>query len=264
MSKTHWPVHAKRKFNCLPIPDLPSYSEAEIQSLKRLCPNAVCMRSYNSSSSTESVSSDDYETDMPPTIIEAVSLASEKKLIIKSYLKTCFTIENCKILYEKTKDQSSCPLWHEHRRGRFTSSNFKTIITRKKWDLNFINRLMKSNTNISTPSMTWGKNHESEAMKAYEERMVCQHVNFHVEKCGLMINPTMPHLGASPDGISKCDCCGTGLIEIKCPYKGKEKPINEIKFENAQFYLKSDGSLKENHMYFYQVIIFSCLIFLYM
>lgn len=27
-----------------------------------------------------------------------------------------------------------------------------------------------------------------------------------------------PYLGASPDGLTHCNCCGEGLLEIKCPY----------------------------------------------
>ena len=25
--------------------------------------------------------------------------------------------------------------------------------------------------------------------------------------------------GATPDGVTECECCGAGLTEIKCPYK---------------------------------------------
>ena len=38
-----------------------------------------------------------------------------------------------------------------------------------------------------------------------------------VELTGLHINPSSPHLVASPDGIVSCFCCGDGLLEIKCP-----------------------------------------------
>ncbi|ROL44817.1 hypothetical protein DPX16_2167 [Anabarilius grahami] len=32
-----------------------------------------------------------------------------------------------------------------------------------------------------------------------------------------------PYLGASPDGKEYCDCCGSGCLEIECPYLGKDK-----------------------------------------
>lgn len=44
------------------------------------------------------------------------------------------------------------------------------------------------------------------------------HADMSVVECGLVINPEWPHLGASPDGIVQCTCCGKGVLEIKCPY----------------------------------------------
>ena len=35
---------------------------------------------------------------------------------------------------------------------------------------------------------------------------------------GFYVNLSFPHLGASPEGIVSCACCGEGLLEIKCPY----------------------------------------------
>ena len=44
------------------------------------------------------------------------------------------------------------------------------------------------------------------------------HANFEYCSAGLHVNPKFPHLGASLNDIISCDCCGKGLIEIKCPY----------------------------------------------
>lgn len=41
------------------------------------------------------------------------------------------------------------------------------------------------------------------------------HENFQIFDSGLLINRDFPYLGASPDGIVSCDCCGIGLCEIK-------------------------------------------------
>ena len=45
------------------------------------------------------------------------------------------------------------------------------------------------------------------------------HTQFSCTPAGLVVNPEYPHLGASPDGWVNCDCCGRGVVEIKCPYK---------------------------------------------
>ena len=42
------------------------------------------------------------------------------------------------------------------------------------------------------------------------------HVNLQVHNCRLMISLLLSHLGASPDAIVKCDCCGKGVVEMKC------------------------------------------------
>ena len=43
-------------------------------------------------------------------------------------------------------------------------------------------------------------------------RMKGQHINFCVHICGLVINVD----------LVLAECCGKGLIEIKCPFKYKE------------------------------------------
>ena len=41
---------------------------------------------------------------------------------------------------------------------------------------------------------------------------------FSYTAAGLVVNPKYPYLGATPDGWVGCDCCGIGIVEIKCPY----------------------------------------------
>ena len=48
------------------------------------------------------------------------------------------------------------------------------------------------------------------------------HVNHSVDLSGVILNPDFPYLGASPDGIVNCSCCGVGCLEIKCPSKYRE------------------------------------------
>ena len=35
-------------------------------------------------------------------------------------------------------------------------------------------------------------------------------------------------LGASPDAIVKCDCCGLGVVEVKCPLCSQESSLEEV------------------------------------
>jgi len=46
-----------------------------------------------------------------------------------------------------------------------------------------------------------------------------------------------PFEGASPDGMVTCICCGTGVIEIKCPYSCRNKSLKEVSEEKSHFFL---------------------------
>ena len=62
---------------------------------------------------------------------------------------------------------------------------------------------------------------------------MCQvHENFKICDSGLVLDPDIPHLGASPDGLVSCDCCGEGCLEIKCPLckKDQEDGSNRVLF----------------------------------
>ena len=44
-------------------------------------------------------------------------------------------------------------------------------------------------------------------------------------------------MGALPDDVVQCTCCGAGVIETKCPYLCKEKEFNE-RAEDRKFFWK--------------------------
>lgn len=71
-----------------------------------------------------------------------------------------------------------------------------------------------------------------------------------------MSNPKWPHLGASPDGIVLCSCCGKGALEIKCPYCHHEEEVEAVE-RDPQSCLTSlpDGSaaLERQHAHYCQV-----------
>ena len=71
---------------------------------------------------------------------------------------------------------------------------------------------------FTTSATKWGCDHERSARDAYQKLQEKTHINFSISMSGLVLNPKWPHLGASPDGFIQCDCCGKGVVEIKCPY----------------------------------------------
>ena len=73
-----------------------------------------------------------------------------------------------------------------------------------------------------------------------------------IKGAGLFVDYQNPYLGASPDGLVECACCGKGVLEVKCPFCHKDN----LPEDDSGFYMvNSDGkwSLKRSHSYFYQV-----------
>ena len=58
-------------------------------------------------------------------------------------------------------------------------------------------------------------------------------------------------MGAFPDGIIVCDCCGKGLLEIKCPHKYRNGL--EDWQDDKNFPFDESGQIKKDHMYYAQV-----------
>lgn len=90
------------------------------------------------------------------------------------------------------------------------------------------------------------------------EYVALKHVDFSVQPAGLFINPLHPHLGASPDGMISCECCGNGVLEIKCTYKYKDElPTSAIALSDRNYCLKQDETGKiifsNSHQYYDQV-----------
>ena len=65
------------------------------------------------------------------------------------------------------------------------------------------------------------------------------------------MNPLYPYLGDTPDGLVKCQCCGDGLIEIKCPYSVKDDHPNALQSKHQTF-LNAQG-LVSSHKYYTQI-----------
>ena len=90
--------------------------------------------------------------------------------------------------------QGESELWLQLRKGRITASCLKEIVLNPK---KYAENLWKKRPNLeNVKSIMWGKKHESDARKEYEQLYDCQ-----VREVGLFISKVQPLVGASPDGI---------------------------------------------------------------
>jgi len=78
------------------------------------------------------------------------------------------------------------------------------------------------------------------------------HKNLKVDLSGLFIDEVNTFLCASPDRLVSCDCCGAGLLEVKCPLSiaGQDPKVATLLFLDD-----SEGHriLRTNHKYHTQV-----------
>lgn len=159
------------------------------------------------------------------------------------------TDEEGEYLAHSTRLQTQSHLWFEHRKGRLTASTFGAVCRTSvdKPSQSLVSKILQQ---CPPPKSDAGTDNESKARAAYELTAKTDHSSFSLETTGLHVNPKYPHLGASPDGLISCSCCGKGWLEIKCPYSVRHTtPMNAS-------YLKAteDGyELSRTHDYFFQM-----------
>ena len=59
---------------------------------------------------------------------------------------------------------------------------------------------------------------------------------------GFVIDQHHPEIGASPDGVIQCDCCGEGSLEVKCPYLVRDEVLSEVKDGATCLVKNTDGA----------------------
>jgi len=69
-----------------------------------------------------------------------------------------------------------------------------------------------------------GSTHEQSAIESYTINASKSHEGLKVTTAGLFIDCESPFVGASPDGIIVCTCCGKGVLEVKWTVDSQERP----------------------------------------
>ena len=174
-------------------------------------------------------------------------------------VKLTVTPEQAKSVERATKSQASSKLWFRFRSGRITASKMKRVC-RSNPDLPS-QSLIKSicypeSVSFSVDATKWGCKHEDTARKEYSEKMAESHENFTIHDSGFVIHPDYPHIGATPDAMVSCDCCGCGVVEIKCPYCARDSTIDDMTAGGVKTCLEKEGEyvfLKKDHEHMYQI-----------
>lgn len=173
---------------------------------------------------------------------------------------TTTTKEEAATLEIDTREQSRSERWHTERLQRLTASKFSKVCNKvdaidRKPDSNVTEKFLQSvysRTTFSNDATIYGTDCEQLALREY-----CKLTGNHVHSCGLVVNPTAPFLGASPDALV-CVKGVTGIVEVKCPFRCLHLTPAEAVSTLEKFYLSLSPStgelvLDHNHAYYYQV-----------
>lgn len=165
---------------------------------------------------------------------------------------------SAKAIEAMTRQQSSSPSWFTYRAGRVTASVMKKVC-HTSIDNPSVSLLKlvcyPEKQALKTPPITWGLENERHAFRAYEASEAGKHDAFKCTKSGLHISTQHPFVGATPDGLVCCTCCGKGVLELKCPFSMREvKDITEMVGAGSCLEtVNGTVHLRRQHDYFYQV-----------
>ena len=142
------------------------------------------------------------------------------------YTNYVFTSDEAKLVESHTREQSKSRVWFQQRSGRVTALKLKSVISTDPSKLS--TSLIKSfcypdKCRFFSTACKNGCDHEDKARKEYALKMPTKHKKFSLTQSGLIIYPLHPFMGATPDAIVQCECCGVGVIEVKCPFSCVEE-----------------------------------------
>ena len=165
--------------------------------------------------------------------------------------------EQAEIIFEKTKTQGETEFWKTHRTGRLTASNFYKIChlrdsTNKDNTLKELLNYCPLPADKQPQQFQWGHEKEKTAIEHYIKKIHKKHKGLCVENSGLVINVLWPHIGASPDGIRYCDCCGRRVVEVKSLFAKRNLPPH---IAAAEYITKVNGhyTLNTECRWYYQI-----------
>lgn len=178
-------------------------------------------------------------------LLFATILPLEEGAIKDFYLRTV-CVQKTKIveIEQKSRLQNNL-VWKNERALRITASRAHELFTYKgqDWGRKLANFLTPSK--YKSAAMVYGTKSEESARLCYATVRKCN-----VTKVGFVINADHPWLGCSPDGYVAEE---SKLIEIKCPYNGKQMPLCNML--HTVKYLDENFNLKKSHIYYTQIQI---------
>ena len=157
------------------------------------------------------------------------------------YDKYVISCDQASLVEENTRQQAKSRIWFQQRAGRITASKLKSAVATDimKPFVSLIKSICYPDPTVDrfvSAACSYGLYYEDTARKEYVAIMKEMHVDFEVNKTGLIVDPMYPFMGASPDGLVSCTCCGRGVLEVKCPFSSKDKELHSVTNKNSNFF----------------------------
>nr|XP_054759987.1 uncharacterized protein LOC129266168 [Lytechinus pictus] len=199
-------------------------------------------------------------SDFPMPLLDVGKSSSTITEFLEAVPKS-YSTQSVEALELETRGQATSTTWIEHRKGRVTGSVAHAVLTKErtregKPDTDtsaLLKRVMGyEKPDMAIPALKYGREMEDEARRAFFTESKEHHSRLSVRECGMFVDRNNPYIAASPDGIVECNCCGRGVLEIKCPYNVAHTAPTA---DNVPYLIRKDGKidLKENHPYYSQV-----------
>ncbi|KAH8025790.1 hypothetical protein HPB51_012112 [Rhipicephalus microplus] len=156
--------------------------------------------------------------------------------------------DNCSAIAARTIQQSLCSEWHKLRKERLSASSKAHRVCVREKDFEKLAYDLVHQKHFYNESCRYATAMKPTARKTYEAE-----TGRTVTRIGLVISKVQSWLFCSPDGLSQDD--GVILIEIKCPFRCRDKPILEsatLAVDDLHV-VNENLQLKENHAYYTQV-----------
>ena len=155
-----------------------------------------------------------------------------------------------------TRGQADNTEWFHQRLGRLTASKFHDASRCKGNGRYIVRSVLGNGGHVKTDAMAHGIEHEGAARQLYIETHLATHKKGLCVESGLHLCLSNPRYAASPDGLVSCQCCGEGLLEIKCTSKFKHLTVCEVASQPGYHFEQDENGqpvLKQNSSWYDQV-----------
>lgn len=187
----------------------------------------------------------------------------------EDYLKkltTTYTEMKIITIEKITRGQINNVTWSSFRKHAITASIAHDVNTRyltlqknasssDQIDLTSIFHKIANENQINPdlPALKYGRNMEDDAIDTFFDIFKGSHKGARIHKCGLFLAKNAPFLGASPDRIIECSCCGRSCLEVKCPFSIRHTTPTDSSIK-ISFLTTHTGklALNKNHKYYTQ------------